>query len=113
MYWEPPACAFVLNIFWAGLLIPQNVYLWGKSRIWDTSELRQFNEQEVQLSSKIYILFFMHQHLLLKRLEDIELLLSVILKQINFYYYYYYYYYMYFGSYLYLILMIGTILTWY
>ena len=26
----------------------------------------------------------MHQHLLLKRLEDIELLLSVILKQINF-----------------------------
>ena len=33
----------------------------------------------------------MHQHLLLKRLEDIELLLSVILKQINFYYYYYYY----------------------
>ena len=30
----------------------------------------------------------MHQNLLLKRLEDIELLLSVILKQINFYYYY-------------------------
>ena len=29
----------------------------------------------------------MHQHLLLKRLEDIELLLSVILKQINLYYY--------------------------
>ena len=29
----------------------------------------------------------MHQHLHLKRLEDIELLLSVILKQINFYYY--------------------------
>ena len=28
----------------------------------------------------------MHQHLLLKRLEDIELLWSVILKQINFYY---------------------------
>ena len=41
----------------------------------------------------------MHQHLLLKRLEDIKLLLSVFLKQINFYYCYDYNYCYYYDYY--------------